>query len=92
MNSETVITVNDLPSEVVDAIKEGRKIEAIKLLRIATGMGLANAKVLVDAGARKHGVQTVHPAMVGGEGNSSGLLKLIFVALLGLAAWQLLLK
>ncbi len=92
MNSETVITVNDLPSEVVDAIKEGRKIEAIKLLRIATGMGLANAKVLVDAGARMHGVQTVHPAMVGSESNSSGLLKLIFVVLLGLAAWQLLLR
>lgn len=48
MNKEIIITEHDLPPEVTQAIKEGRKIVAIKLLREATGMGLANAKVVVD--------------------------------------------
>ena len=38
-----------LPSNVLDALRLGRNIEAIKLLREATGMGLAEAKSLVDA-------------------------------------------
>ncbi|MEX0708677.1 MAG: hypothetical protein WD078_11990 [Woeseia sp.] len=45
---EIIITENDLPPEVTQAIKEGRKLVAIKLLRESTGMGLANAKVVVD--------------------------------------------
>lgn len=45
---EIIITENDLPPEVTQAIKEGRKVVAIKLLRESTGMGLANAKVVVD--------------------------------------------
>lgn len=38
-----------LPGNVLDALKLGRTVEAIKLLREATGMGLAEAKSLVDA-------------------------------------------
>jgi hypothetical protein len=48
MNSEVVITDSELPAEVVAAIKEGRKVVAINLLMATTGMGMANAKVLVD--------------------------------------------
>lgn len=51
MSSEIVISDDELPSEVLAAIAEGRKIVAIKLLREATGLGLANAKVLVDRAA-----------------------------------------
>jgi hypothetical protein len=54
MNPE-VITTSQLPDEVLDAIREGRKIEAIKMLREETGLGLANAKVLVDNAWRDHG-------------------------------------
>jgi hypothetical protein len=39
---------NNLPPEVVDALRRGNKIEAIKLLREAIGVGLAEAKGLVD--------------------------------------------
>ena len=53
MSSEIVINDNELPPEVVMAITQGRKIEAIKLLREATGLGLANAKVLVDRAVRR---------------------------------------
>ena len=37
-----------LPSNVLDALRLGRTVEAIKLLREATGMGLAEAKSLID--------------------------------------------
>jgi len=48
MTRELVITDNDVPTVVLKAIKKGRKIVAVKQLREATGLGLANAKVVVD--------------------------------------------
>lgn len=88
MGNETVITANDLPPDVVAAIKSGQKIEAIKLLRIATGLGLANAKVLVDAGARLHGIKSHHPAMVDSNSGSNGLLIFGLMLFGALAAYQ----
>ena len=38
----------------MQAIKAGRKIVAIKLLMETTGIGMANAKVLVDRAITKH--------------------------------------
>jgi len=38
-----------LPDDVLDALRQGRKIEAIKRLREATGLGLAEAKARVEA-------------------------------------------
>ncbi len=55
MQKELVLNDNQLPSEVLRAIEAGHKIEAIKMLREATGLGLANAKVLVDRVSRTHG-------------------------------------
>ena len=37
------------PPEVLEALKKGNKIEAIKLLRAAAKVGLAEAKSVVDA-------------------------------------------
>lgn len=39
----------DLSPAVMDAIAAGRKIEAIKLLREDLGIGLKDAKILIDA-------------------------------------------
>ena len=39
---------NELPNEVVNALLAGKKIEAIKLLRTARGLGLKEAKELVE--------------------------------------------
>ena len=39
---------NELPDEVVNALLKGKKIEAIKLLRAARGLGLKEAKELVE--------------------------------------------
>lgn len=38
----------DLPAAVVTALSQGKKIEAIKLLREATGIGLKEAKDAVE--------------------------------------------
>jgi hypothetical protein len=39
---------SDLPGPVVDALRRGKKIEAIKEYRVATGAGLKDAKDLVE--------------------------------------------
>ena len=87
MGKEIVITARDLPAGVVSAIKSGQKIEAIKLLRVATGLGLANAKVLVDAGARLHGVKHQHISMKDPRDMTAGLLKLLLMLMLSFSAW-----
>ena len=38
----------ELPPDVLDAIRAGNKIEAIRLYRAATGIGLAEAKDAVE--------------------------------------------
>lgn len=53
MKTETILTESDLPAEVLDAIRQGRKVVAIKLLCDTTGLGMANAKVLVDRAAAR---------------------------------------
>ena len=55
MQAEVIVTDSELPADVIRAIQQGQKIEAIKILREATGLGLANAKVLVDRASRAHG-------------------------------------
>ena len=45
-------TATPLPPQVLDAIRSGRTIDAIRLLREATGMDLKSAKDLIDAHAR----------------------------------------
>jgi hypothetical protein len=39
----------ELPPNVVSALSQGRKIEAIKLLRESSGLGLKDAKETVEA-------------------------------------------
>ena len=70
MKSEVIVTEDELPADVVAAIKQGNKIKAIKLLREATGLGLANAKVLVDRASRTHGPKKAVPSF---EDQPSGL-------------------
>ena len=46
---------NSLPPQVIEALKRGNKIEAIKLLREAMSVGLAEAKSVVEAHDRMSG-------------------------------------
>ena len=90
MKSEVIVGDDELPAEVLQAIKEGRKIVAIKLLREATGLGLANAKVLVDRAASRHGPADGGPSGFREESNTGRLVSVVLVLLLALAAYVLL--
>ncbi len=75
MSSEVIVTDKELPPEVIDAVRKGRKVEAIQLLRDATGLGLANAKVLVDRAARIHGPRKTIPSFADQPRGLSQLVK-----------------
>lgn len=81
-----MITEDDLPPQVLRAIQLGRKVEAIKLLQDATGLGFANAKVLVDKAARTHAPKPAHPGFVEEQTSLPALLRalLLVVALFAL--------
>ncbi|MEZ5501010.1 MAG: ribosomal protein L7/L12 [Steroidobacteraceae bacterium] len=68
-------STHDLPSEVIDALRKGRKIEAIKLLRERHGVGLKEAKDMVEAGEGKAGPDfpMEEPKMETGIGRLFGL-------------------
>ncbi len=87
MKSELIITENELPATVIAAIKDGRKIEAIKILQDATGLGLANAKVLVDRAWATHGPYKPPTSFADRPSGLTGFFKLLSMALLILAAW-----
>ncbi len=38
-----------LPPEILNALRQGRQLEALKLLRTTTGLGLVETKALIDA-------------------------------------------
>jgi hypothetical protein len=44
----------ELSTEIVDALEAGRKVEAIKMLRVQRGLGLAEAKEQVDLYIAEH--------------------------------------
>ena len=82
MRSDAIITVDQLPTEVLDAIRAGRKLEAIKVLREKSGLGLANAKVLVDQAWRDHGPERPMPSFddePSGQGRLGAMLLLLLV-------------
>jgi|GEM_PF-1766299 len=85
---EITITVNDLPQPVIKAIEGGRKIEAIKLLREATRLGLANAKVLVDRASIRHAQSHAsHTGMIE-ESNTRRSLGMILLPALAYAFYR----
>ncbi len=81
-----------VPPAVLAALHQGQKIEAIRLLREHTGLGLKEAKDVVDAlpQARQQGGQA--GGLAPGEMPRSGLLRWVGMAVvLGvLLAWWLL--
>jgi hypothetical protein len=97
-------SIEPLPPEVIDALRHGNKIEAIKRLRIATGLGLAEAKDRIEAhdlagagqmsrgAAPPSGSRNWPSQLAPGEvgSNRRGLLVFIAVALVALGAWLVL--
>ena len=62
-----------LPPDVLNALERGNKIEAIKLLRQKTGLGLKESKDLIDAAAPQV-VKTKRTLAPGEEPASGGRL------------------
>jgi hypothetical protein len=92
MSSEIVITEHDLPSAVISAIKKGRRVEAIKILRESKDMGLANAKVLVDRAWRTHGPAKPIPSFADQPSGLTVIAKSLGMFLVILAAYYFLTK
>lgn len=88
------IPVSALAAEVRTALETGNAIEAIRLLRKTSGLGLKNAKAVIDAArlGRKGGAAPGEPGLAPGEvprsGASAGALVLV-VVLVALVAWLL---
>lgn len=79
METEVIIADSDLPTDVIQAISDGRKIVAIKLLREATGLGLANAKVIVDRAAARHAQSNPQASQMSEESNTGRLLGMMLL-------------
>lgn len=88
MDSEIVVTDDQLPPDVLDAVKAGNKIVAIKLLRAATGLGLANAKVLVDRAAARHASNNPKQPGFAEDRGRSPILSLLLLLAAAYAAYH----
>lgn len=79
-----------LPDDVLDALRRGNKIEAIKLLRQKTGLGLKEAKDAVEASGEAPAARTT--ALAPGEVPRSGgrLWLLIAVVAAGIVIYYML--
>ena len=71
---------------IVDALNRGRKIEAIKLLRQASGIGLKEAKDLVDRYCAENRIEV---SSAGESSVLSYLAGLLVLGLLGYFAYKL---
>lgn len=88
MKPEIITTVDDLPKEVIETIKKGNKIKAIKQLRSHSDLELANAKVLVDAAARRYAPPPTYHSLVDPRGRPASLMLLLLLLLSTLAAYS----
>jgi Ribosomal protein L7/L12 C-terminal domain len=88
MKPEVIISAAELPVEVLRAIERGRKIEAIKILRERTGIGLANAKVLVERAARQFAEKNQRPELTESGSGMPRLLMSLLLTLLIFAVYR----
>jgi ribosomal protein L7/L12 len=84
-----VQTDTDLPSDVVEAIRANRKIDAIKRLRKHRGIGLKEAKLEIESYVRG---QPQYSSLSGpkAESNSGRLVLVAFLIGAAYIAYQLL--
>ncbi len=75
----------DLDSEVIEELEQGRKIGAIKILRIKRSMGLKDAKQLVEAYLEQNPYLKVERPK-----SSSGPIILLAVIFLAYALYRIL--
>ena len=69
----------DIPDAVFEAAASGNKIKAIKILRLETGLGLKEAKDIVDALDLPANAAAAHGPAMSEEGGAGGFYKLIAI-------------
>ena len=74
--------MTDLTNEAVDALRKGSVIEAIKITRHATGLGLKEAKDIVDAYLQQHPELKAQMPQISQETTFRVVIVIIGVALL----------
>jgi ribosomal protein L7/L12 len=79
---------DQLPAQVRAALMAGSKIEAIKLLREATGLGLKEAKDKVDAASMQSGI-ALESGEVPRRWFSSGFALMLAVLVAAVVGWIL---
>jgi hypothetical protein len=87
MKAEIIVSDAELPEEARHAIEQGRKIEAIKIVRERTGVGLAHAKVLVERAARQTVERNPQPTL---SESGSGTPRLLLSLLLAVVFYAIL--
>lgn len=81
----------DIPPDVLAAVAAGNKIQAVRLLREHTGLGLAPAKRLVDYLARSQGANTPGTELRFTEvGGSRGFIVIVVACFLAWLLYQVL--
>ena len=80
-------THTNLPEDVKQAIHQNRKIEAIKLLREQSGLGLKEAKQQVDEYVREHELPLASP--LGTSTGSRHLLLIVAVIVLAYGIYRI---
>lgn len=83
-----MVSDRQVPEDVMNAVADGRKVVAIKLLREATGLGLANAKVIVDRLAADHARSHPARAMTREAGVARRLLTITALFAVVIVAWR----
>ena len=78
----------EVSDAVVAAVDAGNKIEAIKILREETGLGLAEAKDVVDAlDKARRGDSPSQARGMAEEGGAGGLLKMVIAIVIILGVY-----
>ncbi len=70
---------SELPSEAVAALESGNKIEAIKVVRVNSGLGLKESKELVEKYLREHPDLQQRYSVIQSEQNKGAFMKLLFL-------------
>lgn len=77
----------ELPKNVLDALHRGQKIRAIKLLRAQRGIGLKEAKDIVDAYLANHDIRRHAPQKAVSKNGEKSKFRGLCIALIVIAAF-----
>ncbi len=72
----------ELSPEIYQLLASGRKIEAIKLIREETGLGLREAKELAAALSGHHATEVAAPPAMKEEGGAGGMAAILIAILI----------